>query len=268
MLTIQPKITNYTNSRLAFGSGEASDAEANKNDEFYKQKIDFYKKQKQEYDNLLNENSTAPKGFKAVIRGFKIISEALLEGWALAWGVRKGSKVMKTSVLEGTNSSFTKKAKDILKPMWKGIKSSGSKLKESVVKSYETFKASKFATNVVEKVNKTVEALNGNPVGKYVVKTFEYIGKAFKFAGAMLKKGYEWIKKPFVGKSADELYEKGTKAAATTLGVGAGGTAIYTEANNLKPDGKGSNTELVDDDDNTDTDLTDDEQQVIDEFEE
>lgn len=267
MLTIQPKLSHYSTSKLAF-KGEKDNAgfssDEIRNDDFYREKIDFYKKQKQEYENLLDEHSDAPKGFKTVVRGFKIISEALLEGWALAWGVRKGSKVMKTTVMSGVNSSFTKKAKDILRPMWKGIKSSGSKLSESVSNSYQTFKASKFATDVVEKFNKIVTALNNNPVGKYVVKTFEYIGKALKYAGAMVKKGYEFVKKPFAGKSADELYEKGSKAAATTLGVGAGGTALYTEANHLNPDGKGSNLSLIGDE----AEISDADREVFDEFEE
>ena len=247
MLTIQPKLTNYQAPVFKASSDE---------DSYYREKIANYKNKQKEFDELLDENAKAPKAFKAAIKGFKVISEVLLQGWALAWGTKKGAKVVKSSILSGINSNTVPKAKNFVQPAIDLIEKGFKYTKEFFSTKIQKIKTSEFATNLNGKITNIIEKMNNNPIGKYIVKGFEYIGKGFKYIGNLIKQGYEWFTKPFKGKTAEEVYDKAASVTASTLGVGAGATALYNETANLKP--QGDNTETLADEALETEDLEDD----------
>lgn len=226
MLTVQPKFTNYTAPKaISFKSNDEDYVGGAKGEEYYKEKVDFYKKQAAEFERM-SEDSTNPDSLKKMMKGFRVASEALLEGWAVAWGASKGSKILKASVISGSKTKFIKGVKNILRPIYKGMKSSGKKITETYTKTAERIKTSKFA----EKFNNFVEGMRKNPVGKYIVKGFEYVVKAFKYVGKMIKAGAKKLIEPLKGKTKSEIYDKTTKVASNTLGVGAGVAGAYNAA--------------------------------------
>ena len=225
MLTVQPGLSNFSKSSVTFRSKEI-DINAIKDrerDAFYQQKVDYYKKQAQEFDDM-SKNTDTPKGFRAVMKGFRVISEALLEGWAVAWGASKGSKVLKSSVLKGLQTNFGKHVKNALKSIGRGIKASGKKVSELYKNGIKAIKDSKFA----EEVSNFVEKMRNNSFGKYVVKGFEYLGKAFKYIGSLIASGAKKVAEPFTNKTTSEIYDKVAKGTSVTLGVGAGAAGAYS----------------------------------------
>ncbi len=222
MLTIQPKFTHYSNTRQIAFRGEDPSNE----DKIYEEKQKHYAKQVEELDELIQDKHTN-KTFKKVLKGSKVVSEGLLEGWAVAWGAHKGAKIVKPSILvKGADSKLYK----VLSPMFSGIKKGGAKFIEVLSKGVDNVKASKLYTGAAEKLAAITEKLNNHSVGKYVVKAFEYIGKAFKYVGGLVKKGFEAIAKPFKGKTGEELYDKAAKVTSNTMGVGAGAAGAYDAA--------------------------------------
>lgn len=221
MLTVQPKFANYVAPKAISFKAE----EAEMSDDSYREKVNFYKKQSAEFEKMSNDSSN-PESLKKMMKGFRVASEALLEGWAVAWGASKGSKILKSSVISGSKSKFIKGVKDILRPIYRGIKSSGKKFVEKYHKTIESIKTSKFA----KKFGNFVEKMRKNPVGKYIVKGFEYTGQALKYVGKMIKSLVKKAGEPFKGKTKSEIYDKTTKAAANTLGVGAGVAGAYNAA--------------------------------------
>lgn len=222
MLTIQPKFTHYSNTRqIAFRGEDLSD-----DDKIYQEKQEHYKKQVEELDNLMNDKYTNTT-FKKVLKGSKVISEGLLEGWAVAWGAHKGAKIIKPSfIAKGADSKVYK----VLAPIFSGIKKSGSEIIAGISKGIDNIKVSKLYTGAAEKLATITEKMNNNSVGKYVVKAFEYIGKALKYVGGLFKQGFEAIAKPFKGKTGEELYDKAAKMTSNTMGVGAGAAGAYDAA--------------------------------------
>ena len=224
MLTVQPNFTNYSKPAVSF---RAKDAQLDENESYFKSKVDYYKQQAKEFEKLAQDQDT-PKGFKKAMNVFKIVSEALLEGWAVAWGASKGCKILKSSFLKGADSKFVKHAKEVLKPLKAGLKDSGKKVGELFSSVVDKVKTSKFA----DKFTKFVDKMRENKVGKYVVQGFEYVGKAFKYIGSLIKSGFEKLAKPLREKPAGEIYDKAAKATSTTLGVGAGAAGAYNAATN------------------------------------
>ena len=94
MLTIQPKFTHYSNTRQIAFRGEAPSNE----DKIYEEKQKHYAKQVEELDKLIQDKHTN-NTLKKVLKGSKVVSEGLLEGWAVAWGAHKGAKIVKPSIL-------------------------------------------------------------------------------------------------------------------------------------------------------------------------
>lgn len=222
MLTIQPKFTHYSNTRQIAFRGEDPSNE----DKIYQEKQEHYKKQVEELDNLMNDKYTNTT-FKKVLKGSKVVSEGLLEGWAVAWGAHKGAKIIKPSfIAKGADSKVYK----VLAPIFSGIKKGGSRFVKSISKGIDNIKASKLYTGAAEKLATITEKMNNNSVGKYVVKAFEYIGKALKYVGGLFKQGFEAIAKPFKGKTGEELYDKAAKMTSNTMGVGAGAAGAYDAA--------------------------------------
>ena len=249
MLTIQPKFTNYTAPKAI--SFKANGDETFDGEDLYKEKVDFYKKQTAEFEKMSND-STNPDSLKKMMKGFRVVSEALLEGWAVAWGASKGSKILKSSVISGSKTNFVKGVKDVLRPIYRGLKSSGKKITEKYTKIITDIKTSKFAENF----SNFVEGMRKNPVGKYIVKGFEYVGEGFKFVGKIIKAGAKKLAEPFKGKTKSEVYDKATKVASNTLGAGAGVAGAYnaaTDADKRKAEAKGetpvdNDNELFDED--------------------
>lgn len=225
MLTVQPKIANYVNSKPV--SFKALDDEMSQNDlrgeNYYKEKVDYYSQQVREFENLA-QDLTSPPPVRKTMKAFRVVSEALLEGWAVAWGASKGAKILKPS------GKFAKNLKDILRPIYKGFKTSGQKIGEAFTGTVNKIKTSKFA----EKLSGFVDKMRENSVGKYIVKGFEYIGKAFKYVGNLIVKGAKKLVEPFKGKTNGEIYDKASKVASTTLGVGAGAAGAYNAATDKK----------------------------------
>lgn len=233
MLTIQPKITQYSNTpKIAFKSSNA-DAVINRltdeENKFYEGKTKHYEKQVQDFDNLINDTHT-PNTLKKALKVFKIISEGLLEGWAVAWGASKGAKIMKSSAIAGANSKVAKGTQKILTPLFERIKNGGSKLFEKISKGVDNIKASKAYTKIGEKISAITEKMNNNKVGRIILKGFEYIGKAFKYAGNLIFKGFKKVFQPFKGMKAEEVYDKAAKVTSNTMGVGAGAAGAYNAA--------------------------------------
>lgn len=220
MLTVQPKFTNYVAPKAVSFKADFDDGE-----DLYKEKVNYYKKQSAAFKELC-EDSSNPDSFKKIIKVFGIASEALLEGWAVAWGASKGSKILKSSIISGSKSKFVKGAGDILKPVYTGIETSAKKISEKTNKLIEKIKTTKFA----EKCENFVEKMRNNTVGKYVVKGFEYVAKAFKYVSNILKSAAKKAVEPLKNKSKSEMYDKTAKVTSNTLGVGAGVAGAYNAA--------------------------------------
>lgn len=224
MLTIQPNVVNYSNKRPIHFRGEENGVagsllDGDITEDLYNEKSNFYKSQIREFDKSINDEHT-PDFMKKVLKGFRIISEALLEGWAVAWGASKGSKVIKSSVVKNVEEVAGKHAQEVLTPFGEKLSKGFKKVGEVVSKGVEKLKTSSFGVAFSEKLAKITEKMNQNSVGKYIVKGFEYIGKGIKAV-------VNFITKPFKGAKASEVYDKATKATSTTLGVGAGAAGAY-----------------------------------------
>ncbi len=244
MLSIQPKFTQYaTAKQTAFGMRNPQETPE---DRYFEDKTNYYKEQSQAFDEaLLNEHT--PDVMKKVIKGFKVVSEGLLEGWAVAWGASKGLKIIKGTTIKGLNSKFAKHTKDILKPVGEGLKKAGSTIKTKFGNLIDNFKASNFATKTVENFTSATEAMRNNAVGKYVVMTFEGIGKGFNYVGGLIKNGANKVITPLKEMSAGEIYDKAAKATSATFGVGAGAAGAYNAT--MKPEDRNKVKDEVDESD-------------------
>ncbi len=231
MLTIQPKVVNLypKMNQTSFKGGEAAALDIDNDEALFEKKTQYYKHQINEFDKSLNDKYT-PSSFKKVIKIFKVVSEALLEGWAVAWGASKGSKIIKSTVVKEMNSKTAKGLEEVLTPFGKKLKKAGLGIGTAIKNGFQAIKTSKFVTSAGEKLHNLAERMNKNSIGKYVVKGFEYIGKAFKFAADLVTAGYKRAAQLFEGKTASQIYDKATKATSTTLGVGAGAAGAYNAA--------------------------------------
>ena len=133
MLTIQPNITHYSKTRALAFKGE--DSSPNKEDAFYQGKLDAYETQIKDLNESLNNDKT-PGVLKKIIKPCKIASEALLEGWAVAWGASKGSRVVKSSVVKTVEKEGVKVA-EVLTPFGEKIQKYGSKVFGAIGKGLE-----------------------------------------------------------------------------------------------------------------------------------
>ncbi len=228
MLTIQPKITQYSQQRSNVSFKSREDAGI-PDDAFYKEKQAYYEDQIREFDSLIEDEHT-PTAFKKVLKGFRVVSEGLLEGCAVAWGASKGAKVIKSAAVKGASSNFTKKAIDILKPIAEGFQSTGSRIWKAMGEKLTTIKASKFVTNLSERFTKVVNKMNENKVGKYVVRGFKAVGKAFKWIGSKIAQGYKFLAGKIKGMNGSEVYDNTANIASKTLGAGAGVAGAYNAA--------------------------------------
>lgn len=218
MLTIQPNITHSSKLRAVpfKGDNSANVYSAEQEDALFKDKVEFYEKQIEELDSSLKDQKT-PEPLKKIIKGFKIVSEGLLEGWAVAWGASKGSRVVKSSVVKSIKKEGSKVAQEVLTPFGEKIKTFSSKFFGVIAKGAEHIKNTSFATKISEGFSKVVNNMRENKVGKYIVEGFEYIGNFIS----------NKLIKPLKGVKASEMYDKTAKVTSTTLGVGAGAAGVY-----------------------------------------
>lgn len=229
MLTVQPKFTQYTQLHKNNTSFKGVEDCEIPNDAYYKSQSDYYENQIKEFDSLIEDEHT-PNSFKKVLKGFKVVSEGLLEGCAVAWGASKGAKVIKSSTMKGINSNFAKKSVEILKPIAEGFKTTGSKFAKTFGEKVAKLKTSKFAT----KLSTLVEKMENNKVGKYVVKSFKAIGKALKWCATKVGKFASGIKNKVKSMNGSQVYDKAANVTSKTLGAGAGVAGAYNAA--IRPD--------------------------------
>ena len=228
MLTIQPKITQYSQQRsnISFKSREDGGIP---DDSFYKEKQAYYEDQIREFDTLIEDEHT-PTAFKKILKGFRVVSEGLLEGCAVAWGASKGAKVIKSAAVKGASSNFVKGTRKVFAPMVEGFKSTGTKIWKAIGEKAANIKGSKFFTNISEKFTTLVNRMNENKVGKFVVSSFENIGKAFKWVGKKIAEGYKFVAGKIKGMNGSEVYDKTANITSKTLGAGAGVAGAYNAA--------------------------------------
>jgi hypothetical protein len=250
MLTIQPNFTNASNVRpVAFRSNDAVYNEADEGS--LKNKADFYEKKVREFDETLGD-SKAPKFLKTIVKAFRVISEALFEGWLVAWGATKGSNVIKSSVVSGMNSKFTARAKSFMSPLGgflkKGVAFVGEKL--------GNIKNLKPVANFMANVGSRIEKLDKSRVGHYVVEAGRFVKARFNKVAEVAASFGDKVK----AMNAEQVYDKVAKATSTTLGVGAGIAGAYNSATNAEArkaeQDKKANSEFVD---NNVNDVDDDE---------
>lgn len=206
MLTIQPNFRN-----TAF-RGETALIDK----KTYEEKQKYYTQQKREFEEIINDEHV-PEPMKKGAKVFKVASEGILEGWAVAWGASKGANMMKSGMVKASASQSAKWIKNILKPVGKAL----VKLGENI---------SKFASENIDKLAKSefVQKLDGNKFGHYVVEGCKRLGKLLKSANEGIKN--LWTKT--VGKGDGSTYDKAANAVSKTLGVGAGLGGAYNAARN------------------------------------
>lgn len=214
MLTIQPNFTTAKPvKKIAFKSNEDDAAtetyavingRSEAENRFYQMKVSHYEKQVEDFDKALQDKDT-PTLLKRAIKVFKVASEALLEGWAVAWGAKKGAKVIKNPMV---NSKFAKGTGKVFKTIGKGL----GKVAAGFSEGYTKFKATKFMTE--------------NSFGKILSKGLGYIEKAFTFIGEKISK----LTAPLKGEKAGAVYDKAADVTSKTFGVGAGAAGAYNAA--------------------------------------
>jgi len=225
MLTIQPNFTNQSLRRVPAFKGETGQTPE---DKYYQEKINFYENGKKEFENLINDDKTA-KPLKKLAKTFKVISEMLLEGWAVAWGASKGARFMKASVAEGVNSQFAKGTKDVLKPVGKGLIAAGKKLAGFAESAVKYIKGTPAYTKLNEKLTKITEKMNNNKYGRFALNVLNKIGEGIKVVADFVAKPFKKVANSMKNTSFDKAYDKTAKATSTTLGVGAGAASGYNE---------------------------------------
>ena len=209
MLTIQPNFTTHPVRKIAF-KGEGAYAY---DDSMFENKAKYYEDKTKEFDAIINNEKTHPLT-KKVIKGFKVISSALWEGWLVAWGAKKGAEVLKSSVISGVGARFVRNAKKVTAPLGKPLRTIGSIISDEAAKYIKRLKASNF--------------MQETSLGKTLTKGLNLLGKGIKYIGTQVSNLFAPLKKA----KADEIYDKTAKTASTILGVGAGAAGGYNAAVN------------------------------------
>ncbi|MCM1338746.1 MAG: hypothetical protein NC191_03645 [Muribaculaceae bacterium] len=209
MLTIQPNVTaatrQYAQKNLHFKGVDDDITE-----EYVKGKQKFYEKQINDSEKIIN-NKKAPDTLKKIMKGIKVVSEGIIEGWAVLWGAKKGANFAKSGAISSVNSKFAKS-------VGKGFKAFGG----FIAKGFEKLSQSGLA----EKAGNLVEKLNNTKFGKYIVSTGKAVVKAVKAAASFVKNKFSGIK----GENIEKTYDKVANGTATTLGVGSGVAGTYSAA--------------------------------------
>lgn len=221
MLTIQPNFTQYSQQpkRVSFKSAEY-------NDSLYREKTEFYEHQAQEFENLIDDETT-PKPIKKLMKAFKVVSEALLEGWAVAWGASKGARVIKSAVMSGANSKIAKDAHKVVKPMGERIAKIAKFVATTLSTNLEKLKTSNFADRISKGFSRIAEKLNTSKIGKKIVKGATIVGNGIKTLTDKALTKLSSFADSVKNLDAENIYDKTAKASSKVLGVGAGAAGGY-----------------------------------------
>ena len=214
MLTVQPNLVQPRKNITSFRGDTTSRLSSEEND-FYKGKTDYYQNQINDFNEVLEDDHT-PKTFKKIIKGFKVVSEALFEGWMVAWGIKKGSAVTKAPIMSTINGKVAKNAGEIVKPILKGFKGSAKVIGGIFEKLMKSETAQKFITK-----------MENNKVGRVILKSARALKKGINFVynkGADLVK---YIKNKFKVNDINKAYDNVVEKTATVMGTGAGVTGAY-----------------------------------------
>ena len=223
MLTIQPKISNYSAPKALNFKGTATFPDE---DDYYKEKVDYFSKQAKEFNTLAEEES-ASTPFKKIMKGLGVVSTGILEGWAVMWGASKGAKFVKSGFMKAVDSNFAAKAKQILSPIKAGFSKSAEKIKEVGANAINALKEAKPLKYVAQKAKDFSQWVNSKSVGKVMGKAFNAIGKAIRTVVNFVKKPFVKVKEAYDANSAEQIYDKTSNVLAKTLGVGSGVTGAY-----------------------------------------
>ncbi len=258
MLSIQPvSVTSPKVRNVQFGNRNAFTVETPE-DEAYSEKTKFYEKQKQEFENIVNDERT-PEILKKMGKAFKVVSEALFNGWLVAWGASKGAKFVKSSVASGMNGKMATEAKSLIKPLISGFSKAAGAIAGGVATVAKHVKASNAYTNFAEKATKFAEKMDNHKYGQYLMSGLRLIGKGAKAVFNFIAKPFEKLAEKIKGADFNTAYDRAAKATSTTLGVGAGAASAYDEA--VHPETQKMHDEVDDDNVNKDKKEFDDEVQ-------
>lgn len=227
MLSIQPNFTNQAIRRSPVFKGEY-DTAPTPEEKYYESKTNYYEGQMNDFENLLNDDRTI-KPLKKIAGVFKVISEVLFNGWAVAWGASKGARFVKSSVVSGVNSDFAKSAKNVIKPLGKLIVSAGEKAAGLAKSAVEFVKGTKGYAKLNEGLSALVTKMDGNKYGKIVLNVLGKIRDGIVAATNIVLKPLKNFAANVKNTPFDTAYDKVAKATSTTLGVGAGAASGYNE---------------------------------------
>lgn len=191
MLKIQPNLTVKTAFKPSFRS---NDEEFLTQERFDEEK-DFYEKQIDGFDEIIDDKYI-PSGMKKAAKVLRIISEGILEGWAVAWGAKKGINFLKHSGTKTLNSNTYKKVAEIMSPAKDGVLKVMSNLKEFAAKELAKLGETKFGQSKFAKFAKD-----------------QY---------ANIKVVCSNIKDKVLEKTGKITFKKARNIASATLGVGSG----------------------------------------------
>lgn len=201
MLTIQPNFTR----------GTAFKGEGLIDQETYEEKRRFYEDQKEGYDRIINDENI-PEGMKKGAKVFRVASEGILEGWAVAWGASHGSKMLKSGFTKFIASDFYKGLKMAAGSIGKIFKKAAGTIADKSAETMQKIKTSEFIQN-----------MDQNKFGHYVIEGLRFVRDCFNFA---VEKTENLYKRYVKGIS----YEKASGTVSKTLGVGAGLGGAYNAA--------------------------------------
>jgi len=234
MLTIQPKLT--ATRPVAF-KAEAATITPDE-EKYYEQKKDYYRQKIRECDEIIQDGET-PEALKKTMKVFKVVSEALLDGWVVAWGATKGSKIVKSTVISTLGSKAATKAKDFVKPLGGKISKWAGAAADAVSNGLTNLKGTKF--------------MSENSFGKILTKGLNALTAGVKFIGDKISKLTGSLKSANI----DKAYDKTAKAASVTLGTGAGAAGAYNAATDA--DKRTEEQEAAPETNVTDTEIDEDE---------
>lgn len=230
MLSVQPVsvATSQKVRNVNFGNRSSFTVET-PDDENYNKKTKFYEKQKNEFENIINDEE-APEILKKMGRFFKVVSEALFNGWLVAWGASKGAKFVKSSVASGLNSKAAENLKTFAKPLGEKFTTLSGAVAGGIASVGERIKATNVYTNISKKLTNLAEKLDGDKYGQYVMAGLRFVGSGVKSVLKLIAKPFEKLAEKVKGAEFDKAYDKAAKFTSTTLGVGAGAASAYDEA--------------------------------------
>jgi len=211
MLTIQPNFTtkqNYTKP-LHF-KGESKPL----TEEYVNEQKEFFKKQIKEADKILNDKETS-ETLKKWAKKCKIASKGIIEGWAVLWGATRGAQFAKAGTIKAIQSKSSKAISKNLGRIGSYISRSFAKLAES---------------SFGKKAAEYIEKLDNTKYGNYIVKAAKAIAKGIKKIFGFAKKGTANLNV----ENIEKTYDKVSKGAARTLGVGSGIAGSYSAVQEVK----------------------------------